>query len=398
MQFIAVLRAISRAKVRREDPPLVVQNFPSQVGPLVISFRTRYDSEEFGVALPRELWVEAQGEVPSLDEGVNAAWGVASSILPAIAVTSNAAVEDLQPHLAFETTADVTDRAYFQSTVPSERGLPGPAHRVPIDATVATLSAVAHSRDSKTADRLMRAAGQYGIALRYWKRHYELLCVEHLFIAAETLKVIALRQALDSSGLTLDEMASIWGIRPSETRTMSLMEAEARKRIVFHGDDATQAAATKISDGFEHGYRGLGELHEPALKIRDATGDHVRRAFLELAGVPDGARQELIADRYKTPVDMTDYVRYMRGALVGPGDELAAADQEYPFLEWTSAPTLEDLGDGRFRISGSETCTVRTAAPISFKAHHFEMWGPQGVSRSGIPEQDSTETDGMPDS
>jgi len=191
MQFIAVLRALSRAKVRREDPPLVVQNFPSQVGPLVISFRTRYDSEEFGVALPRELWVEAQGEAPSLDEGVNAAWGVASSILPAIAITSNAAVEDLQPHLAFETTADVTDRAYFQSTVPSERGLPGPAHRVPIDATVATLSAVAHSRDSKTADRLMRAAGQYGIALRYWKRHYELLCVEHLFIAAETLNELA---------------------------------------------------------------------------------------------------------------------------------------------------------------------------------------------------------------
>jgi hypothetical protein len=123
MQFTAVLRALSRAKVRREDPPLVVQNFPSQVGPLVISFRTRYDSEEFGVALPRELWVEAKGEAPSLDEGVNAAWGVASSILPAIAITSNAAVEDLQPHLAFETTAAVTDRAYFQSTVSSERGL-----------------------------------------------------------------------------------------------------------------------------------------------------------------------------------------------------------------------------------------------------------------------------------
>lgn len=61
MQFTAVFRAVSRAKVRREDPPLVVQNFPSQVGPLFISFRTRYYSEEFGVALPREFWVDAQG-------------------------------------------------------------------------------------------------------------------------------------------------------------------------------------------------------------------------------------------------------------------------------------------------------------------------------------------------
>jgi hypothetical protein len=64
----------------------------------------------------------------------------------------------------------------------------------------------------------------------------------------------------------------------------------------------------------------------------------------------------------------------------------------------SSAPTLEDLGDGRFRISGSETCTVRTAEPISFKAYRFEMWGRQGVSRSGVPEQDSTGTDGIRDS
>jgi hypothetical protein len=393
MRFTAVLRAPSRAKVRREDPPLIVQNFPSVIGPLTITFRTRYDAEEFGAAIPRELWVEAQGEAPSLDDGVNAAWGVASSILPVIALTANAAIEDLQPHLAFETTAGVEDRAYFQSTVASERGLPGPAHRVPIDATVATLSAVSRSGSKKTADRLMRAAGQYGIALRYWKRHYELLCVEHLFIAAETLKVIALRQALAASGMTLDQMASTWGIRPADSRTQSLMEAEARKRIVFHGDDATELAAAKISNGFEHGYTELGELHDPALKIRDAAGHHVRQAFLELAGVPADAQRELVTERYKAPVDMTEYVRYIRGGLVGPGEELAAADQAYPILEWTSAPTLEDLGEGRSRVSGDESFTVRTADSISFRLDRFEMWGPQGVAGSDPPETYANESD-----
>jgi hypothetical protein len=55
MRFTAVLRAGSRGKVRRTDPPLILQNFPSPVGPITIVIRTRYDEKEFGIAVPREL-------------------------------------------------------------------------------------------------------------------------------------------------------------------------------------------------------------------------------------------------------------------------------------------------------------------------------------------------------
>jgi hypothetical protein len=378
VRFTAVLRASSRAKVRQTDPPLILQNFPSPVGALTIVIRTRYDEKEFAIVVPRELWVEVQGDAPSLEDGLNVAWGATASVLPVIALVTNAAISELQPHLAFETTEGVDDRAFFQSTVETERGIPPPGRRIPIEPTVATLGAIAATgrAHAGTTARLMRAANQYLFALRYWKRHYELLCVSHLFMAAEALKVVALRQALDSGG-DQAELAESWGIRPGEPRTRALLEAAARRRLIFHGDHETERKAAEISDGFEHGYRDLGDLHKPSLKVRDKTGRHVRSSFLELAGVPEGVRAELTSGRYEDPTDMTEYVRYVRGRLVGPGDELASSGEEYPFLEWTSAPTLRDAGEGRITISGTETFTVRTADSIGFRAESYEFWGPR---------------------
>lgn len=230
------------------------------------------------------------------------------------------------------------------------------------------------------------AEPQYLLALRYWKRRHELLCVSHLFMAAETLKVVALRRAMDDVAGDA-ELADAWGIRPGEPRTRSLMEAAARRRLVFHGDDDTERMAAEVSDGFEHGYRDLGDLHAPSLSVRERAARHVRVSFLELAGVPDAVRAELDSSRYEDPIEVTEYVRYIRGRLTGPGDELAPEGEAYPYLEWTSAPTLTEAGEGRITISGSETFTVRTADAIGFKAESYEFWGP----RSDLPSVDSTD-------
>jgi hypothetical protein len=379
MHFTAVLRATSRAKVRRSDPPLILQNFPSTVGPVTIVIRTRYDEKEFGIAVPRELWVEAKGDAPSLDDGLKAAMSATAPLLPVIALTANAAIGDLLPHLAFETSEGVEERAFFQSTVDTERGLPPPGRRVPVEGTVATLRAIWEKGRARAgfAPRLLRAANQYLLALTYWKRRYELLCVSHIFMAAEALKVLALRKALGDAGDDEASLANSWGIRPNEPRTRQLLEATARRRIVFHGDDDTENRAREISDGYEHGYKSLGELHGPSLNVRTEAGRHVRSAFLELAGVPGEVRAELTFGRYEDPVDMSEYVRYIRGRLVGPGEELAPTGEEYPYLEWTSAPTLRETGEGQFTASGAETFTVRTADSIGFRAERFEFWGPR---------------------
>lgn len=383
MRFTAVLRAVSRPKVRRDDPPLVLLDSPTPIGPITLAFRTRYDEREFGIAVPRELWIEARGDAANLEEGLNEAWGASATVLPVIALTTNAAIGDVQPHLAFETSEGTDDRAFFQSTVETERGIPLPGRRVPIEATVATLEAVATTgrADPRDAIRLIRAAGQYAFALRYWKRHFELLSVSHLFMATEALKVVALRRELADIGLDEAQLAERWGIRPGEPRSRALLEAEARRRLVFQGDEETHKLAAEISDGFEHGYKDFGDLHGPSLRVRDRAGRLIRGSWLRLAGVSEDIQSELTSGRYEVPVDMTEYVRYMRGRLIGTADELAPDGEEYPYLEWTSAPRLQDAGEGRITISGEETFTVRTAEGIGFQAQSYEFWGPQMEKR-----------------
>jgi hypothetical protein len=391
MRFTAVLRARSRAKVRREDPPLVLQRIPTETGPITLVVRTRYDQEEFDVAVPRELWVEAQGDAETIEDGVNASWRAAAVLIPTIALTANAAIGDLQPHLAFETTEGIEDRAFFQSTIETERGIPPPGRRVPIEDTVAVLQAVAATgRDNvRDATRLLRAANHYLLALNSWKRHNELLCVSHLFMAAEALKVVALRRELRRPGIDEDALAESWEIRPGEPRTRPLLEAAARRRVVFHGDDDTEKQAADISDGFEHGYKDFGDLHGPSRNVRDQTGRLIRASFLTLAGVPEVVHGRLTSGRHENPVDMTDYVRYMRGRLVGAGPELAREEDAYPHLEWTSAPKLTDAGQGRLAISGEETFTVRTSDSIASRRSGTSSGAPtwihhQTLRTSGI--------------
>lgn len=308
VRFTAVLRAAARAKVRNDDPPLILANYPTPIGPVTLTVRTRYDHEEFGIPVPRELWVEGIGEASTLEDGLNASWQAAATMVPVIAMSTNAAIGDLYPHLAFETTESVEDRAFFQSTVNTERGIPTPGRRIPVESTVATLGAlqVVGRDDARDAIRLLRAANQYLLALRYYKTHFELLCVSHIFMAAEALKVVALRRALRESGMGEADLAESWGIRPNEPRTRALMEAEARRRIVFQGDEGLHRKAADISDGFEHGFRDFGDLHGPARDIRDAAARLVRSSWLDLTGLEEEHQTDLTSGRFQTPVDMTE--------------------------------------------------------------------------------------------
>jgi hypothetical protein len=119
----------------------------------------------------------------------------------------------------------------------------------------------------------------------------------------------------------------------------------------------------------------------------------VRRSFLELSRVPEDVIDTLTSGRYKDPVDTTDYVRYLRGRLVGPGDDLADPEYEYPFMEWTSKPVLSSAGEDRLTLSESETFTVRTANQIQFKAESFEFWGPRQDLIPGSTESSDVNTD-----
>ena len=118
-------------------------------------------------------------------------------------------------------------------------------------------------------------------------------------MAAEALKVVALSEAPSEAGADKAELARSWRFGPGEPRRRSLLEAAARRKLVFDGDDGAESEAAEISDGFEHRYRDVGEHHGPQLSIRDRTGRRLRSAFLGLAGVPEAVRGELTSGRYE---------------------------------------------------------------------------------------------------
>jgi hypothetical protein len=164
--YIVVLRASSAAKFHPEQPSLKAQAFPTPVGPVDMTFQTRYADEGFNVTIPRELWVDARGPAPSLDDAIKAFWNAAQMPVAVIALTTNAAIEDLDLHLAYDNTPGRSEREFFQNFLPEERGIPRQGRRVPVDATVSLLRAIDTHPER---DRLLRAIAYYYNALSHWK-------------------------------------------------------------------------------------------------------------------------------------------------------------------------------------------------------------------------------------
>ena len=140
--YVVVLRASSAAKFHPEQPALRAQAVPTPVGPVNKAFHTRYADEEFHVTVPRELWVDVRGPAPSLDEAMEAFWNAAQIPVAVIALTTNAAIEDLDLHLAYDNTPGRSEREFFQNFLLDERGIPRQGRRVPVEATVSLLRAV----------------------------------------------------------------------------------------------------------------------------------------------------------------------------------------------------------------------------------------------------------------
>jgi hypothetical protein len=105
----------------------------------------------------------------------------------------------------------------------------------------------------------------------------------------------------------------------------------------------------------------------------------LREAILEFSGIGPATRDTLASAPFDTPL-RSHYARYMWGTLVGEGDELAAADQEYPLLDWRSGLKSFEAEEGtdRFSIGYDQTMTLRAAPGIRFQPSRFELWAAAG--------------------
>jgi hypothetical protein len=221
--------------------------------------------------------------------------------------------------------------------------------------------------------RISRALQQYDLALRYWYFGGEWLALSHLYMAVEALTKAAIRRECKDRGLDEPELARRHGMdpdNPDQPRWRPALEAWCRVAIIFAGDDKTYNAAKSASDGVEHGFMELNEVHRNAMIATAATFGYVRRSILRLLYVSEADFPELVQ---RPPRDVQSLRKMVRGHFVGPGGDPAAPGEEYPYLEWLSTVrTLTRDGD-KLSLSFQEKFTVRCAVAYGFRGRALEV-------------------------
>jgi hypothetical protein len=365
--FTVVLKAPSAAKLQPEDTYQITYNTPSS-GSFQVRVRTRWEAVGLDQPLPRDLWVEVLGPAGSLDEALHLFPGFARPIGRVVAFVANATVGLLDTDLAFESTPGLDSREFVQTFTPGERGLPRLGRFVIVKHLKATHEALLAADEG----RLHRALRQYELALRYWYLGGEFLCLSHLWMAVEALTTLVCKREMQLRGTDQTGLASIYGVDIDLPRWQYDLDGRIRQDLILGGDAALYQAARKASDGLEHGYLDFAAIHTTAVTHAEALFGHVRRTLVGLLGLDTDTSDFLLA---LGPLDSMSMRKVIRGRFSGTTGEMAAPDQEYPFLRWTSRVASAVREGDEMSLSFEEKMTVVCADGAGFQGEGFEVRG-----------------------
>jgi hypothetical protein len=374
--YVVVLRSPSAVVFLPGD--FLRVNVPSERGTTIVTIQTRYQNIGLQHPLPGHLWVDCRGPAKSIEEAVSIFGNVAGSIIPIIAFSTNAAIDELEPELVFDNTANINVRDFLQSMLADERPPLRSGRKVDIDITK-TLMVKIESHSEK--ERITRAILQYHLALRHWRWGHETLATAHLFMGMEALTKAVARVRQKLSGLSEAEFAHQLGIDlsslSSRDRITTIIEAVVRRSILFQGDDECRKEAKAASDGFEHGFMPYDEIRLHARKVRDKTASYLRQAIVGLLDIEQRYYQQLFSEPYNDPLGHWPIVKYIRGQLLGSSSQLAADGNVYPIMNWASTLKSVEMNDkGDFQINSEDNLTAKLGEGISFQPHSFEVWKP----------------------
>lgn len=372
-EFVVVCRTNSSVVVRQQDPHLVLNNLNTAGRRVRVEFFTKYDEEEFGVPIPHELYIEVRGPAESLDEALTKFWQIANSLIGPLAVSSNAPIGDPHHYVAFDNTPGRSEREFVQHVSLDERGLPHDGRYLRVRETSEFISAIVRHPQG---ERLQRAIEHYRFALNHWQPGREVLTVEHLFVAAEALKVIALQGALQHS--TTEQLADLWNVKRGADRRIRIgdLQSAARREIVFNGDKDCHDKAAKASDGLEHGYEAFREITSLALQVKDQTFTYIRNAIINLSGISSEVKAVLLAPPLGIPQSDLETFNLVRAKIVGATEHIRGDQSPYPYFKVNERSFKWAEGeDGTIKFTGSDTLTASIGSGLSFQIHSFETWG-----------------------
>jgi hypothetical protein len=376
--FIVVLGADSDARFP-EDRSMRINAFPTALGPVDITYLTRHSEEGHESPVPREMWIDVRGEAEAEFVDVIGAYANAGAqFIPMIAMCTNAWVGDVEPKIAFDATADATERRHFANFVREESGtMPRPGRNVDTEATVAFISTVSAHPET---ERLRRAIQQYALALSHWKMGHETMALAHLYIGMEALTAVAVRRERERLSLDDEGLAQAYGIdeRRRGARAAKL-HSVVRRQVLFRGDDEAASKARQASDGFEHGFLDFLKIRGLAQEVRDRTAQYLRAAIFDLADTDVEISDTLAAPPFDIPL-RSFLSRYMWGTLLGETTDMAAPDQAYPLITWRSRlKAFRRERDGLYSVTPEETMTMKFSDALQYRRDRYEIWGPEGV-------------------
>jgi hypothetical protein len=365
--FKIVMRGPS-ALVFQERNGLRIDEFPTKAGAVCIVYASRWINNSDGVRIPGDIWIEVSGPGENLDEVLTRFANAGISVLPVLSLAFNAAIHEPEIEIGFESTADANEREYFQSYLSPERTIAHVSRLARADLALSTIQAMFKHSD---AERLLRAANQYRLALESWRLGRESLSTAHLWMAIEALTKVQMRRSMaEMEATTPQDLAKKMGV------DLKQLDATLRKERILNGDYECYSKAKEASDGFEHGYLGYDKIREHAEFIRYNLAKHVRGSILRLAGVAEPTVNQLNRSPFDKPVGYWPLAKYLRGKLVGASKELAAAGNEYPFIKWNPIVTACSVSDSEIKMTTKETFTAELAEGIGYDQQSYEVWQP----------------------
>lgn len=368
MQLFKVVMRGPSAVVFEERKGLQIDSFPTKGGPVSIVYASRWINNSEGVRIPGDIWIEVAGQGESLDEVLTRFANAGISVLPVLSVVFNAAIHEADVEIGFESTPGAKEREYFQAYLSPERTI---GHVWRLGRHELALSVIDVMFRHVDAERLLRAANQYRLALESWKLGRESLSTAHLWMAIEALTKVQMRQAMAELGVaTTVELAQKLGVE------LKQLDATLRRDRILNGNVDCYKKAKEASDGFEHGYLGYEAIRENAESVRHELAKHVRASIFRLANVACATIDELTRGPYDKPVGYWPLAKYVRGTLLGTSEQLAAPGNNYPFIKWNPVVTACSVSDGNINITTKETFTAELGEGIGYNQRSYEVWQP----------------------
>jgi hypothetical protein len=288
-------------------------------------------------------------DAPDLDAAAGLATGLSNAVGSVLAVLANAPIGDFHPQFTLASPHDGHRR--FAQYFSEPWALSEVTHR--LSAEVAGRCVPAFF-DDPNFDALGIAVQHYALALRSYETD-DTATVSNLFAGMEALKDLAVTQELSRRSMQQrSELATAWSC------TTSVLENEARLRLLFQNDSQTHDQAKAVRHPLVHGLSFIGHLQPIAQAAKDKTAHYLRSAILDMASINASMRTILMKDTY-VRVPVASQFAGVSGTLPEDFSLESAAALDFGVIDLSKVPTKAvELADGTLNVEMTATCPVRT--------------------------------------